>query len=76
MPNFHSNSPSPVLRSEILRTGRLSSSLVSFYKKASALIMRTEKKRENRRILIKQIIKVYEDHQLVFHEYDISNRYI
>ena len=38
--------------------------------------MRTGKKSGNRRILIKQIIKVYEDHQLVFQEYDISNRYI
>ena len=78
MVNLHSNIPSTVflrtVMSEILHISRLSSSVISFYKKNSALITRMEKQGRNRSKSIKEIMKAYEYHQLVFQEYDISNR--
>ena len=60
--------------SMILHIERSSSSVISFYEKASALITCMKKQGGNRRKLMKQIMKAYENHQLVFHNYDISNR--
>ena len=60
--------------SMILNIGRSSLSVISFYEKTNALITRMKKQGRNRIKLIKQIMKAYENHQLVFQKYDISNR--
>ena len=62
------------MMSMILHIGRSSSSVISFYEKTSALITRMKKQGGNRRKLMKQIMKAYENHQFVFQNYDISNR--
>ena len=50
------------------------SSFVSFYAKSSGLITQMEKQVENLEEHIKQILKAYKNHPLVFHKYVISNR--
>ena len=54
----------------------ISSSSYKFYEKTSAVITTLKKQEGSRGKHIKQIMKVYENHQLVFLKYDISNRNI
>ena len=60
--------------SEIRRIARSSSSVRGFYEKNSALTTRMEKQGRNRGKLIKQIMKAYENHQLVCQKCDVLNR--
>ena len=60
--------------SEILRIARSSSSILIIDDESSTLITRMEKQGENRGTLIEQIMKAYENHQLVFQKYDVSNK--
>ena len=57
----------------MLRIARLSSSVISFYEKTSARITRMKKQGGNREKVVRQIMKTFENHQLVFQKYDISN---
>ena len=60
--------------SEILRIARSSSCVANFLEESSAVTIQMEKQGGNKGELIKQILKVYENHMLVFHRYDKSNR--
>ena len=79
IPNFHSNNPSSIFcrtdMCEILRIARSSFSVANFFEESSALIIQMEKQGGNKAELIRQILKTYENHLLVFHRYDRSNRY-
>ena len=59
--------------SEMLCIARLSSSVISFYEKTNARITRMKKQGGNREKVVRQIMKTFENHQLVFQKYDISN---
>ena len=78
MPNIHSNIRSSnfygILMSELLCIAGSSTFVISFYEKTNALITLMEKQSGNWGKLIKQIWKTYENYQLVFQKYDISNR--
>ena len=62
------------MMSEILLIARSSSSVLKFYKKNNGPIIRVEKQGAHSSKLIKQIMKAYENDQLVFQKYDILNR--
>ena len=78
MPSFHSNIPSsifyPTVMSEVLRIARASSSVTGFNEKCNVLINRMENQGGNRRKLIKQILRAYQNHPLVFRKYNISDK--
>ena len=59
---------------EIPRIAISSSSVVCFYEKRKALITQIKKQGGNWEKLIKQFLKTYENHPLVFQKYDISNK--
>ena len=78
MPNFHSNIPSSIfygtVMSEVLRIARSCSSITSFNEKCVCLINRMDSQGGNRRRLVKQILKAFENHPLVFEKYKITNK--
>ena len=77
MPNFHSNIPSSIFYgtvfSEILRIARASSSFASFSGKVREIFNRMEKQGGNKRRLVKQLLKAFENHSSVFRKFDICN---
>ena len=77
MPNIHSNIPSSIfygtVLSEILRIARATSSFLNFSKKTAALLTRMENQGGNRRKLVRQIFKAFDNHPLVFGKYNICS---
>ena len=77
MPNLHSNIPSSVfygtVMSEVLRIARASSLFSDFSEKTLSLMMRMEKQGGDRRKLVKQIFKAFENHPFIFKKYNICS---
>ena len=77
MPNIHSNIPSSIfygtVMSEVLRIARITSSYVNFTNKINALLTRMENQGGNRRKLVQQIFKAFDNHRLVFAKYNICS---
>jgi len=77
MPNFHSKIPATIFYgtaiSEMLRIARVTSSFLNFTSKTSALLRRMENQGGNRRRLVKQLLKAFDNHPLVFKKYNICS---
>ena len=59
--------------SAVLRIARITSSYVNFTNKINALLTRMENQGGNRRKLVQQIFKAFDNHRLVFAKYNICS---
>ena len=78
MPNFDSNIPSTIfygtVLSELLRIARASSFFEDFFTKINALFQRMENQGGKRRLLVKQLLKAFDNHTNIFSRYNITKR--